>query len=740
MVKNSSTIPRPKSSQYRRCITPTVIQMEAAECGAAALSIVLGYYGCFLPLEDIRIMCSVSRDGSNAYKMLRAAEHYGLKTEGYSLDLKDLYEVNLPVIAFWGFDHFVVIEGFSKHFVYINDPESGPRQISYEELNESFTGVILTFTPTKAFRRSSIGKKRWLPMMWRRFKLFRAPIFYSLVIGLIAIAPALALTVLSQVFVDKVLMAKIYSWNWGILTGIAIVTLLATAMTYLQSWIFTRFTIKLSSLLSGQFVWHTLRLPILFFLQRYGGEIASRIGLNEAVSLAWVEQIQPAILNIVFAFLFAIIMFYYDVSIALAGIAIVLLNLYLMRYLYRSREDAYANYKQIQGRMTSFAISGIESIESLKAVGGEYQFISRVGGIYTKSLNTLQNIARTDLILETVSPFLNMLGSMTVLTLGALRIIQGHLTVGEFLALQMLFHYFTAPVLNLINLNQILQLLKIDFYRVDDVLRHPIDPSLHHSLTTKKTQKIDRLEGKVEVKNLTFSYGPLDPPLLENIQMSISPGESVALVGPTGSGKSTLIKLIGGLLSPRTGEILLDGIPYSQHPREVIARSIAVVEQLSYLFDDTVQNNLSLMDPAADQKAMIQAAQDARIHEEVMSRSGGYESHVEKDGANFSGGQRQRLEIACALYRNPSILILDEATSSVDSLTEKEILDQIRKRGRTSLMVTHRLSTIRDCDTIYVMDKGKIVQKGTHDELIQQEGIYKMLVSGDLSLEPVQYL
>jgi ATP-binding cassette subfamily C protein len=731
MPEESSAIPRPTPALYRRCKTPTVIQMEATECGAAALCMILGYYGSYIPLEDVRVMCSVSRDGSNAFKMLRAAEHYGLKAEGYSSELKDLYTCQLPFIAFWNFDHFVVVEGFSKTDVYINDPASGPRQISYEELNESFTGIILTFTPIQGFQPSTLAKNKWWPLLWKRFKLFRWPILYSLLIGLFAIIPALALTVLSQVFVDNVLIAKLYSWKWGIFSGMAIVTLFATAIHFLQAWIFTRFSINLSTLLSSQFVWHTLRLPILFFRQRYGGEIATRISLNEAVGEAWVERVLPAIINVCFAIIFALVMFYYDIWITLTGIAIVLINLILMRRLYRSREDAYANYKQIQGRMASFAISGLESIESLKAVGGEYQFIARLGGIYTKSLNTLQNMARTDMILGTFSPFFHMLGSMTVLMLGSLRIINGHLTVGEFLALQMLFNFFTTPVLNLVNINQTLQLLRIDLYRVDDVLRHPLDPLWRKRTMLKQLDKIDRLQGSVEVKNLSFGFSPLDPPLLENINLSLAAGECIALVGPSGSGKSTLIALIGGLFVPREGEILLDGVSNQNFPREVINRSIAVVEQFPYLFNDSIQQNLSLMDPLPDQKAVIQAAQDACIHEEIMSRPKGYQSLIEKEGSNFSGGQRQRLEIACALYRTPSILILDEATSAVDSLTEKQIIDNIRRRGQTSLIVTHRLSAIRDCDKIFVMDKGKIVQEGTHEELVKQTGVYRSLVYTD---------
>lgn len=706
--------------------------MEAAECGAAALSIILSYYGCFVPLEEVRLMCSVSRDGSNAFNMIKAAEYYGLEGAGFSAELTELYGAKLPFIAYWGFDHFVVIEGFSKHSVFINDPDSGPRTISYEEFNECFTGVILTFSPTPLFKKTPRDKRRyWFSLLWKRFKFFRMPLLFSLIIGFIAIIPLLALTVLSQIFIDDILIGRIYSWSAGVLIGIAAMALFSTAIYFLQHWILIRFSVNLSTLLSGQFVWHTLRLPILFFLQRYGGEIASRISLNKAVADTWVSEFLPAIVNIVFAFIFAFIMFYYDAVITIAGISIVLINLWMMKHLYRSREDAYANYRQIQGRMTSFAINGLSSIESLKAVGGEQQFISRYGGIYTRSLNTLQNMAYADLMLGTFSPFLSMLGSLTVLVLGAYRIIQGYLTIGEFFALQMLFQNFTTPVLNLVNLNQTLQILRINLLRIDDVMRHQEDPLLQHSSDLSASAPIDQLRGNVEVKDLTYGYGPLDPPVLKEVQFKLAAGTCVALVGPTGCGKSTLAKLIGGLLPPRSGDILFDGVSHLLYPREALTRSIAVVEQSSFLFEDTVQHNISLMDTMPNQKGMIQASQDACIHDDILLRPGGYQSLVEKRGANFSGGQRQRLEIACALNRNPSILILDEATSAIDSITEEKLLRNIRRRGRTCLIITHRLKTVRNCDLILIMDKGRIVQQGTHETLIQQPGLYQSLSNDD---------
>ncbi len=723
----AQAIPRPKKGQCLRKRTPTVIQMEAAECGAAALCSILGYFGSFPPLEQVRIMCSVSRDGSNALKIITAAEYYGLKAEGFSAELQDLYSAPLPVIAFWNFDHFIIIEGFDTKKVYINDPASGPRAISYEEFNESFTGVILTFCPTETFKKIAIDKeRRWTTLLWDRFKDFKAPLVFTLLIGFFSIFPTLGLTMLSQIFIDKILIGKTSSWTTGLLLGFALFSTLSTVIYLLEHWILARFNVKLLTYLSTHFVWHTLRLPILFFMQRFGGEIASRIELNEDIAQSWISELLPTVIDVLFAFIFAALMFYYDPQIASIGVGLVLATLILMKVLYRSREDAYANYRQIQGKIASFTINGLESIESLKAVGGEYHFIGRYGGIYTKALNTTQSIAYSDLILGTVSPLLSSIGSLSVLILGAYKIIQGMMTVGEFIALQMLFHHFTEPALNLVNLNQTLQLLKINLLRLDDVMRHPQDPLLNHHPVLSDFPS--NLNGKIEITDLQFSYGPLDAPLLDNINLTITSGTTVAVVGETGCGKSTLIKIIGGLLNPKKGDIRFDGVSYACFPREVLTRSIGVVQQSPYLFEDTIQNNLSLMDLQCNPNEMIQAAKDACIHEEIMGRPGGYQAKLDRDGANFSGGQRQRLEIACALNRNPSIIIFDEATSAVDSLTERQILENVRKRGKTCLIITHRLKTIQDCDMIVVMDKGKIIQQGTHRELISQGGLYQSLV------------
>lgn len=726
VMRMSSSIPRPTRASYRRCRTPTVIQLEAAECGAAALCMITRYYGRHVSLDEVRQLCATSRDGVNALNILRAAEFYGLKTEGYRCELEELYKAPLPLIAFWGFNHFVVIEGFSKKHVYINDPATGPRQISYDELNQFFTGVVLVLTPSDAFKRLKTVDPVWQNIK-QRLKLFRWPLLFGLLVGILAIVPALALTVLSQIFIDNILMGRLHSWEAGFIIAIFVMMIVATFIQFLQSRVSANFSIQLSTLLSGQFIWRILRLPLLFFMQRYGGEIASRMSLNQAVSDTFVEQILSAFISVWFAFLFAIVMFYYDIPITIIGITLVLLNLVSMAYLYRSRANAYSNYRQIQGLLSSFTLGGLENIESLKAVGGEYQFLSRYGGLYARSLNATQEMARADIVLGTLSPFLSSIGYITVLMIGAWRIIQGHLTVGEFFALQILFKNFTDPVLNLINLNQTLQLLTINTMRLNDVLLHPEDPMLN----TPHPARLTQLKGPIEIKDLAFGFNRLAPPLLDDIHVTLTPGSFTALIGPSGCGKSTLIKLIGGLLKPWKGDILIDHISYIDYSPEDLARYIAFVEQMPMLFNDSVEHNLNLLNPLVSHQNLVQAAQDACIHEEIMLRPGGYQSLIEKQGANFSGGQRQRLEIACALARNPSLLILDEATSAVDAIREKQILTNIRKRGCTCLVVTHRLAAIQDCETILVMNQGKIIQRGNHQELIQQTGLYQDLVNAE---------
>lgn len=720
------------SRVFKRVRTPTLIQMEATECGAVALGIIMGYYGKYVSIEELRSTCGVSRDGSNALKMTEAAEKYGLEAKGYSLELEDLYQLEFPVILFWKFEHFVVLEGFDKAKVYINDPATGPRTISYEDLDQSFTGVVLTFKLTEAFVKS--GKPSSLfESLYERSKQVKMPLLYVALVGICMLVPNLALPAFTQVFIDQVLINHALTWQKGIIVGMILAMVAGASLTYLQGKVLNRLHARLSMRYSSDSFWHMLRLPMSFYTQRYPGEIAYRLGINETISQTITGSMATTLLNILFIFIYGIAIFYYDVVIATIALVMIVLNFFLLRYVYRIRQDAYARYQSDYGKSTAFSLGGLKNIETIKASGMESKFFSNWAGYYTKIVNTLQDVGKKDIFLAVLTPLLNSMTTFALIGIGVWRIINGHLTVGMFIALQILLRYLTAPVMQLMAFSQSFQLLKVDIARIDDILKSPLDPLFLAKIDSKPQQPHTKLEGNVDLHDVTFGYNLLAPPILTNISLSMRPGKSVALVGPTGCGKSSTAKIIAGLLYPWSGQILFDGQLRSEIERQRITHSLSLVEQEPFLFNATVKENLTMLDPLADQEEMIRATKDACIHDEILARAGGYDLEIEENGGNLSVGQMQRIEIARALIKNPSILIMDEATSAVDSVTESKIYKNIRRRGCALLIIAHRLSTIRNCDEILVLDKGKIVASGTHESLKAQGGIYQNLIESEYS-------
>lgn len=715
--------------QYKRVKTPTLIQMETVECGAACLGIILGYYGCYIPLEELRTSCGVTRDGASALGILRGSKIYGLEGHGYRRELDQLFDEALPFIAHWGFNHFVVIEGFGRNKVYINDPAYGPRKISYGELDACFTGVVLTFTKTPEFKKTP-APPLFSSVFFQRIAVMKWGIICLILIGILLVALQLSLAGFSQIFIDYLLEGKLLTWKWYFLIVMGVVCGLIFLLNAIKQEVLNRFYVKLSLMFSTQFFWHAISLPISFFAQRFSGEIASRMTLNEGVALALVKVVTDGILSLLVASIFGFALFYYDTLIACVALAIVLLNVFLIYVLYRVRQDAYACYQQEISKSNAYAIGGLRSIETIKATSSESKFFSRWAGYYAKVLNTVQVMTRWDAIGGVAPIVLGNIVNLTVIMIGIWRIMNGHLTIGMLVAIQILLQNFTAPVFYLMGLMQTIQLLKVDSARLEDVLKNPIDPYLANSKDSPPTQTsgAGKLEGYLHLKNVSFGFTPNVTPILHDINLNLSPGKSVALIGPTGCGKSTIAKLIGGLYHPLGGEILIDGTPCHEIPRTMITNSLAVVEQENSLFSATVTDNITLMEAFPVQSDLIRAAQDACIHEEILKRKGGYELLLEANGGNLSGGQQQRIQIARALYRNPVILILDEATSALDSATEAEVIKNIRRRGCACLMVAHRLSTIMNCDEILVISKGTIIQRGTHLELIKQKGLYKVLV------------
>ncbi len=716
---------RPKG--HKRVKTPTVLQMEAVECGAAALGMILGYYGRFEPLERLRQECGVSRDGSNAANIVRAAQNYGLTAAGLRMEPEQLFRTRLPVIVFWNFNHFVVVEGYDQKYVYLNDPGTGPRRVTHDEFGKSFTGIVLTFEPNANFQKGG-SQPSLFRTLAQNLEGSRGALVYCVLVGLALVLPGLAIPIFSKVFVDEYLVAGRTGILVPLLLGVALTAVLRGALTWLQQFYLLRLDTKLSVAMSSRFLWHVLRLPLEFYTQRYGGEIAYRVGLNDKVADLLSGQLATSVLNLISIIFYGALMFYYDWRLTLIGLLFAAFNILGLRYVSRTRVDLNQRFLQEQGKLMGISMSGLQTIETLKATGADSDFFARWAGSEAKAINARQELGVPTQFLFSLPTLLAALNTAAILAIGGWRVMSGALTVGTLVAFQSLMMSFMQPINQLVMLGTQIQDAEGDVNRIDDVLSYPPDPQIAEEDRADAAPALPaKLSGKLELRNVSFGYSPLAPPLIEGFNLTVDPGQRVALVGASGSGKSTVSRLVSGLFRPWSGEILLDGKPRDELPRALLASSLAMVDQEIFLFQGTVIENITLWDPAIQEAEVVQAAEDAAIHEDIAAR-GGYGTRVLEAGRNFSGGQRQRIEIARALVRNPSILILDEATASLDPLTEVEIDRALRLRGCTCLLVAHRLSTIRDCDEIVVLDKGKIVQRGRHDDLMSVEGPYRNLV------------
>ena len=711
-----------------RVKTPTVLQMEATECGAAALGIILGYLGRFEPLEKLRVECGVSRDGSKAGNMLTAARRYGLDAKGYQKEPEAVKRMLLPVVVFWNFNHYMVVEGFHKDRVYLNDPASGPKVVSEEEFDQSFTGIVLTFKPGTEFIRGGENRGFYQSLM-RWLTGARSAFIYLFLTGLALVVPGLVIPVYSKVFIDNILVDKMSTWLLPLLIGMGITAMLRAFLTWLQQYYLLRFETKLALASSNRFFWHVLRLPVEFFSQRYGGEIGSRVALNNKVAELVSGQLGTTALNLIMIVFFAALMFKYDVLLTLVGITIAILNIVCLKYVSRKRSDENQKILQERGKLLGTAMSGLQMIETLKATGSESDFFAQWSGYQAKVTNASQKLSIYTNFLLIVPVLLTSVNTTVILALGGLRIMDGYLTIGTLVAYQSLMASFIAPVNNLVNLGSSLQETEGDMKRLDDVFQYKTDKQTTQIAGTAGIADVKvKLRGELLLKDVSFGYSRLEKPLIEDLCIFMKPGSRIALIGGSGSGKSTVAKLVAGLYEPWNGDIFFDGNPRPEIERRILTNSVAMVDQDIFLFSGTVRENLTLWDTTIPETIMVQAARDACIHDDIAARHQGYDSRIEEGGRNLSGGQRQRMEIARALLINPAIMILDEATSALDPKTELTIDDNLRRRGCTCLIVAHRLSTIRDCDEIIILDNGRIVQRGTHDEMKDAEGPYAELI------------
>jgi NHLM bacteriocin system ABC transporter peptidase/ATP-binding protein len=712
----------------RRVKAPTLLQMEAVECGAAALGIVLGYHKRIVPLEQLRVECGVSRDGSKASNILRAARGYGLEAKGFKKEIDGLYDLEFPVILFWNFNHFVVLEGFRRGRAYLSDPAMGPRTVTMEELDGSFSGVVLTFKPGPEFERG--GEKRSMAAALRRRLMgSETALLFVILCGLFLVLPGLVIPTFARVFIDEFLVAGRGYLIRPLLVGMALTALARMVLTWLQEYFLLRMETKLALTTSARFFQHVLRLPVTYFSQRFSGEIGSRVLINDKVASIVSGQLATTALDCVLVVFYGGLMFLYDVTLTLAVVALGLLNLVAVRLASRKRIDAARRLIQEKGKLTGTSMYGLRMIETIKATGSESELFARWAGYQAKTLKAEQSLGVLALLVSAVPPFVNTVATTVILLLGGLKVMDGQLSVGMLVAYQTLMASFTRPLSTFVNFGAQVQELEADMNRLDDVLQHPQDDRYTRQPELAEiTQRKVKLSGAVEVRDLTFGYSPLERPLIEHFDLRLGPGERVALVGRSGSGKSTIARLIAGLYEPWEGEILFDGMPRRDLPHELICNSLAVVDQDVFLFEGKVRDNVTMWDNTIPILNVTRASKDAAVDDVIETRDGAYQSAVAESGANFSGGQRQRLEIARALVGEPSMLILDEATSALDPTTEVRIDDSLRRRGCTCIIVAHRLSTIRDCDEILVLERGKIVQRGTHLEMRDAEGPYAELI------------
>lgn len=719
-----------KSSLFsKRVVTPTVIQMEATECGAASLSIMLSYYGRYVALEELRYHCGVSRDGANAFNMMETGKLYGLEMKAYQLNILGLADFPPPYIIFWRYEHFLIVEGFDKDCVWLNDPAVGPRPCPYEEFIRDYSGYVFTAAPAENFKKGGKPPRFFNLIKERLFLVSPYTYIFLFTVQLVLLLIGLVPTTLYRVFVDEVMGQNLYTWKIYFLFFMVMVILMEAGATFIQGKATNRLTRTLSTLFSVNFLDHLFKMSYLFFSQRFGGEVVNRINLNTLIADFITNNLAILMINLLLISLYAAVMFQYDILITLIGIVSAIANAITFFYIARARKNAYNRMQKELAKSMNISIDCIKNMQFIKCTGSESFSFARVIGTKIRNINNYQSIYLKDIWLNCLSGLFTQLALALLLIVGSWHVMEGLLSLGMLLALQMLMNGFLAPINQVMDSSMKIQTLTIDMMRIDDVLQYPVDPLLIKSPASKG--KTARFAGKLEFDHVTFGYSPLDEPLFKDLTFTVEPGQKVAFVGKSGSGKSSIIRLICGLLIPWSGKIYYDGQSITELSKEQIKNSLAWVDQDIFIFAGTIRDNLTLWDKRVTDHEIEIAAQKACIYHLIKERNQGFDTILTEEGSNLSFGEKQRLEIARALLLHPTILVLDEATSALDSHTEAEIFKNIENTNCTCIMIAHRLSTVRNCDCIYVMDKGMIVQQGTHQELKDIPGIYRELVQYD---------
>ncbi len=710
---------------------PVIMQLEALECGAACLAMVLAYYKKWIPLEQVRLDCGVSRDGSKMKNMFLAAEHYGMDVHGYRMEIEGLKKkATFPCIIHWNLNHFVVLDGFRGDSAVINDPARGRVVVPMEQFDISYTGMCLTLEPREDFIASG-KRKSTLTFARKRLVGAGAAVVFVIMTGVISCLFGIVNPVMSRIFFDRLLTGRAPEWFYpfiGVMAALAVFQIIV-------QWTQTVYTLKLNGKMAiegnAAYMWKILHLPVSFFSQRMSGDILQRQATNASIAGTLVNTVGPLVLNTVMMLFYLIVMVRYSLLMTVVGLGSLILNLIVANYLSNKRINIKRVQMRDEGMLSSATLAGISMTETIKASGAEAGFFKKWSG-YQASVNA-QNVknvsmnARIGLIPQFISTATNYL----VLFLGVQLALEGDFSLGMIVTFQGLLASFMNPAMTLINAGQTIQEMRTEMERVEDVMEYPDDPILADEVSLEDDVVFEKLKGDIRIENVTFGYSALDEPVIKDFSMHLKPGKRVAIVGESGCGKSTVSKLIVGLYEPWEGEILFDGKKHKDIHRSVFTGSVAMVDQEIVLFEDTIANNIRMWDDTIEDFEVIMAAKDAQIHDDILRRPGGYQSKLSENGRDLSGGQRQRIEIARVLAQAPSVVILDEATSALDAKTEYELIEAVKERGISCVIVAHRLSTIRDSDEIIVLDKGRIAERGTHEELFKKGGLYTQLVTSE---------
>ena len=708
---------------------PVVMQLEELECGAASLAMLMAYYGKWVPLEQVRTDCGVSRDGSKAKNVALAAIHYGFQVKAFRYSPEAIRDqATFPCIIHWNMNHFVVLDGFKGKYAYLNDPARGTVRVTMEEFDAAFTGVTITAVPGESFTPS--GKpKSTLDFARKRLIGAGAAVAFVMLTTSISYLFGIINSVTSRIFMDRLLTGENREWLYPFISLLILLGFIQIVVAWAQAVYTLKINGKMAAIGSTSYMWKVLRLPMEFYSQRQAGDIQGRLSLNASIAETLVNTFGPLLLNTTMMVFYLVLMLRQSTLLTLIGLFTLVLNIFMSRVISNKRINITRVQMRDSAKLHSTAAGGISMIETIKSSGAENGFFQKWAG-YQASVNT-QNVKadKTEHLIGMIPAFFSSLANYAVLVLGVWLTMQGTYTLGGVLMFQGFLSSFMSPAKTLISAGQTIQEMRTQMERVEDVMEYPEDEAVREH-ETEETE-LSKLKGNLELKNITFGYSRLEKPLIEDFSLTLKTGQRVALVGSSGSGKSTVSKLVSGLYQPWSGEILFDGKPRSAYPRDVVAGSLAVVDQDIIMFEDTIANNIKMWDDSIQDFEMILAARDAQLHDDITQLPGGYQHKLTSGGKNLSGGQRQRMEIARVLAQDPTIIILDEATSALDARTEHDVVNAIRDRGITCVVIAHRLSTVRDCDEIIVLEHGKVAERGTHDELMKRGGAYADLVANE---------